>query len=199
MVCACVVLAQNAPPPPAGPRPVGPGTPGAGYTWRSGQTMMLGSSPSTALNPPGTQFVSRAAITLSLTQEQTEKLTAILTKSESTLTPLRQKLANASTAVRNAVVAATYDAENVKKLLADAMAAETTLVNAQLQTWVELRAVLSADQLARLQAAIGQRPGPGGFGDRTNRGTRGTRTDRPGGGNPPPAGPPPAPAPAPAN
>ncbi len=199
MLCAALVVAQDAPPP--GPPPAGPGGPPApgtgGYAWRGGQTTMMGGSPSAALNPPSAQFVNRGATSLSLTQEQTEKLTAILTKSDTNLAALRQKVQTASQALRTAVLAPTYDAAKVKQLLADAQAADTALINAELQTWLDLRAVLTADQLGKLQTVM-QRPGFGGFGG----GTRGTRGNRPGGGNnPPPAGtpPPPAPAPAPAN
>lgn len=192
MVCASMALAQGGPPPGApGPGPGGPGGPGGNNAWRSGQTMMFSSSPSAALNPPSVQFVTRGATALSLTQEQTTKLTDILTKSDATLAPLRKKLTDTSTALRNAVIATTYDAAKVKQLMADAQAAETALLNAELQTWLDVRAVLTADQLGKLQSTLGQR-GSIGMGNTRIR-------NRPGGSNPPPAGPPPAPAPAPVN
>ena len=192
MACAGMVLAQDAPPASGSGGSATPPRPGTSYAWRGGQTALMSSSPSTALNPPSVQFVTRGATALALTQEQTDKLTALLTKSNQELTALRQKLQTASQALRNAVVAPTYDAAKVKQLLAEAQAADTAVINAELQTWSDFRAVLTADHLGKLASILGQRPSFGGFG-----GTRSNPGNRPGGGNtPPPAGPPPAPVPA---
>ena len=154
--------------------------------------MMMGGSPSSALTPPTAGFVTRGATTLSLDQDQTDKLTALLTKSDTDLAPLRTKLADASNALRTAVTGATYDAVKVKAAQDAAQAAETALINAELKTWVDVRGLLKPDQISKLQSAFGQR-GMGGGGNRGGRNNGGG-----GGNNPPPGGPPPGPAPAPA-
>ena len=187
-----MALAQQAPPP-GGPPPGGPGGPGGGFSRGGPGGMMMGNpSPASAITPPTVGFVTRGATMLSLDQDQTTKLTALLTKSDADLAPLRMKLGDTCAALRAAVLGATYDEAKIKLALDAAQAAETALVNAELKTWVDLRAILTADQITKLQSSMGQRAGG------NNRGGGG-RNNNNRGNNPPPGGPPPGPAPAPAN
>gem|GEM_PF-2908975 len=163
-LCATVALAQG-----------GPGGPG-GQNRRGGNNA---ASLSMAVAPPPAAMIDSIADNLQLTSDQKTKLSAILTKADETLRPLRQKSGQTAIALRDAVLDSNYDAQKVAQLLADAQKADAAVITAEMQTWDQIRPVLSADQLNKLKAANGRRMGG-------NRGQRG-----------PAPGAPPAPAPAP--
>jgi Spy/CpxP family protein refolding chaperone len=176
--CATAVFAQQ--PAPAGP-PAGGGRFGGGF-------MM--SCPAMALSPPSSAMIDRVP-DLALTDDQKTKLTATLTKAETTLTPYRQKASQAATAVRTAIYGPNYDSAKVAQLVLDAEKADVALANAELAVWTEIRSILKDDQVAKLQV---QRRG--GFGGGNQPGTAGrTRRQRPGTGDGGNAGGPPEPAP----
>ena len=118
------------------------------------------SCPAMALMPPQSMVIDRAEA-LQLSEEQKEKLKTILTRSEDILRPLRQKAAESSRVLREAVLAPNYDERRVAQLASDAQKAEAAIVTAEIQTWTQIRAVLTPDQVSRLQEPMGRRMGPG--------------------------------------
>jgi len=185
--CATAVLAQQAPPagPPPGGQPQGPGGGRQGFQM---------SCPAMALSLPPAAAVDRAT-DLNLTDDKKSKLTAALTKNETALAPYRQKAAEATRLLREALMAATFDAAKVGPLLDKAQKADAALANAQIAGWTEVRAILTADQVTQL---VGRRGGFGGGNQpgQPNQGGRRTRNQpgTGGGGNAPGAPPEPAPA-----
>jgi len=178
---ATVVLAQQ----PRSNAPAGPPS-GAAMSRLGGGFGM--SCPAMAIAPPSAAMIERAT-NLNLTDEQKTKLTEKLTKADATLAPLRQKASEATQALRNAVLAATYDAAKVQTLLTAAQQADAAVSNAELAVWTELRAILTADQITQLQQRRGGfgggfQPGQPGQGQPGQGRTRGTRGNRPGGNQP---------------
>ena len=154
--------------------------------------------PAIVIAPPPAMMIERGGDMLGLTDEaQKAKLLAILTKSEDALKLLRPKLDLATKALRDALLAPTFDSAKVAQLLADAQKIESAIAASEIQTWGEIRAIpLTADQVTKLSQAMSRRMGgSGGPGDnRGNRGLRGNRGMQPGGplqGPPPDAPPPP--------
>lgn len=180
VVCASAALAQQGPPP-GGP-PMGPG--------QGRQGMGMGSCPVMAIAPPPAMMIERIGDTLGLTADQKDKLVAALTKNETALMPLRQKSGEASKALHDAVFAPTFDAAKVNELLAAAQKAEAAVAMAEIQAWSDIRAILSADQITKLNEAMTRRGG--------NRGGGGGGRNRPQPGAPGGPGPGPAPEPPPA-
>lgn len=192
LACATLALAQQ-PPPPGGQPGAPPGGPGG--MMRGGPMM---SCPAMVVGPPPAMMIERGGDMLGLTDEaQKAKLLAILTKSEDALKLLRPKLDLATKALRDALLAPTFDSAKVAQLLADAQKIESAIAASEIQTWGEIRAIpLTADQVTKLSQAMSRRMGgSGGPGDnRGNRGLRGNRGMQPGGplqGPPPDAPPPP--------
>lgn len=128
--------------------PGGPGGPGGGMI----------SCPAMAIAPPSAAMVDRLAENLSLTEDQTTKLKAVMTKSENTITPLSKKLTEATKALRSALTASTFDADNVKVLAAAAEKAEAAVVSARIDEWIQMRSILTAEQVTKLQATANKRP-----------------------------------------
>lgn len=190
VACAGAVVGQAgvaAPPPAGGPAPPPPGLARPGGPGMMGGGMM--SCPAMAVAPPPAGLVARAEA-LQLSDDQKTKLKDILAKSEETLIPLRQKAAEASRALRQAVFAPEFDAQKVKQLATDAEKAEAAIVSAEIETWAQIRGVLAADQLTKLQELTGLRMGPG-LGGGGRRGGPGGQPAPP----PPPAEAPPPPPP----
>ena len=166
--CATVVLGQVA-------APGGQGGQFRGQGFGGGLTC-----PAMALAPPSAMLIDRLD-TLGLSEETKGKLKASLTKSDGILQPRRQKATDSCRALREAMLAPSYDAEKVKQLLGDCQTAEAAIVTAELQAWAEIRTKLTADELSKLREAMGRRMGAG----------QGRRQRGPDAGTPPP----PAPAP----
>ena len=173
--CATVVLGQG-------------GTPGGQGQGQGGQFRGQGmgggiTCPSMALAPPPAMLIDRVD-TLQLSDEKKANLKAVLTKSDDALMPLRQKAVESSRALREAVMASTYDAEKVKQLVTDAQNADEAIMTAELKAWVEIRAAITPDQFSKLKEFMTSRRMGAGQGGRQRRpGAEGTP-------------PPPAPAPA---
>jgi Spy/CpxP family protein refolding chaperone len=76
-----------------------------------------------------------------------------------------QKSAEATKALRAALLASDYSAQNVRDLATKAENAEAEVVTASIETWTQLRAILTADQVSKLQEVMSmprQGLGPGG-------------------------------------
>ena len=139
------------------------------------------SCPAMAIAPPQAAMIDRMADTLALTDDQKTKLTAALTKGEDGLKDLRTKADAAAKALHDAVLAPEYDAANVMQLLTDAQKIEASIGASEVQTWTDVRAILTADQVTKLSAAMNRRMGGAMGGNRQgNRGRR-NRGDQPGG------------------
>jgi Spy/CpxP family protein refolding chaperone len=153
MLCATAAYAQ-------GPRP-GPGGPGGPPPAPS---IMM------ALMPPPVAAIDGLTKFLSLTTDQATALKAVLTTSDATIQPLVKAAADASKALRAAVIvpADEFDADNVvNNLLPAAQNAEGAVATAELGVWVEMGKILTKDQLTKLQADRGPGcppPPPGGRG-----------------------------------
>lgn len=186
LACATLALAQQ--PPTTPPGPGGPGGPGGGGMSGMRGGMMM-SCPAMTLAPPQNAMIDRNADTLALKDDQKTKLTGSLTKSEGVLQTYRQKSADAAKALRDALLAPTFDAAKVQQLLADAQKIEAAIAASELQTWGEIRSILTTDQVTKLSDAMSRRMGGyGGAG--ANTGTRGSRGNRGNRGGPPAGGPP---------
>ncbi|MCX6376403.1 MAG: periplasmic heavy metal sensor [Armatimonadetes bacterium] len=122
------------------------------------------SCPAMAVAPPRADMFDRLAGTLKLSKTQTAKLKQVAAKNDKTLSPLRQKAAEYSRALRDAVLASKYDARKTKDLAAKAEKAESNVVAASIGAWTQIRAILTADQVAKLRTAMSHGPGPGPFG-----------------------------------
>jgi Spy/CpxP family protein refolding chaperone len=130
-------------------RPEGPGRPGLGGPI---------SCPAQAMMPPFA--VEQLTDILSLTDDQAAKLKDVLTKCQDNLKPLRKKSADATKALRDALLASNFDAAKVKKLAITAEQAETAIIDAEIDEWVQIRAILTADQVKELQNAMTPPPHP---------------------------------------
>lgn len=128
--------------------PGGPGGPGGGMR----PAMM--SCPAMAVMPPQSAMIDRLSQSLSLTDEQVQSLKNVTAESEKTTKTLQQKAATASQALKAALLSSEYDEDNVKKLLTQAQTAETAIINASIEEWKQIRAILTSDQLAALQKAM---------------------------------------------
>lgn len=173
LICAGLALAQQPPAPPAGQaRPGGMmGSPMGG---------MMGMCPAMATAPPSVMMIERSGDALALSADQKTKLTNVLTKSEVNTAKLRPVAQQASQALHEALVAPTFDAAKVNSLLAAAQKADANISSAQIQTWFELRAILTPAQVKQLSDMMGRRMG-GAAGDTRQMRDRtrqpGTRTD----------------------
>jgi len=143
VICATAAFAQGGPPP-GGPKG-GPGGPPPICS-----TM--------AILPPPAAAVDAITKALGLTTQQAADLKTVLTASGDTLGPLVKTASDATKALRDAVFAATYDADAVAAAVTAAQDAEVAIVTASIDTWAKIRAILTADQFAKLAAG----PGPGG-------------------------------------
>lgn len=170
--CAIVVLAQVPGGPPATGGPAG---------MRVG--MGMGSCPAMTLTPPSARMLERADM-LQLSDDQKTKLNDVLSKGDQTLAPLREAAGKASRALRTAVMGSEADAQKIAQLVADAQKTEAAIINAEIQIWGQIKSVLSAEQMTKLQELLASRAGMGG----------GRNRNRPGpgaGGEAPPPPPPP--------
>lgn len=159
--CATVVMGQ------------GPGAPGPGGA-RAGFGGGYAMCPANALMPPRVAMLDRVE-GLGLTADQKSKLTTLLTNSDTTLTPLRQKAAQATQALRTALLAPTYDEAKVARLATEAQNAETALMKAEIPVWTQIRGILTADQVSKLQAPVGRGTGGAGGAGRAGRAGRGAQ------------------------
>jgi Spy/CpxP family protein refolding chaperone len=149
----------------------------------------MGMCAAMAIAPPPVAALDQTA-DLQLTEEQMARLKSILTESEKQLMSLRQKAADASQALRQAILAEKYDADKVKRLAAEAQKAESAVLESEIQTWAQIRQVLTAEQVNKLQGMFGRWGGPRPGGP---PGAVGPQPGQPGGFAAPPPPPPPPP------
>ena len=184
-MCAIPALCQMSPPA-GGPQ----GGPQAGLQGRPGAGGAMGTSLVMAVMPPQARMFDRMSASLALTEDQAAQIKALLTTTDASLKSLNTKLADATTALRTSLTAAEYDAQNVKELAAKAEKAEADVVSASIDAWTKLRAILTADQIAKLKTTMGAQHGPGpGQGMRQHQGQRPSAPPTGEEGFPPPAPP----------
>ena len=119
------------------------------------------SCPAMVLMAPSAKAIESSADTLGLTDEELTSLKATVSKADETLTSLTQKASSATKALREALMATEYDAQKVKDLAAAAEKAEAAVISARIDEWTQLRAILTADQITKLQSSGMQRPNQG--------------------------------------
>jgi Spy/CpxP family protein refolding chaperone len=115
-----------------------------------------------AVMPPQAGMIDHLSDALSLTDDQATKLNKIITNGDETIRTLTQKSADASKSLRTAVMASKFDVQKVKDLAAAAQKAEAAVISASIDEWVQIRNVLTTDQVEKLQEMMTvQRPGKG--------------------------------------
>lgn len=121
--------------------------------------------PAMALSPPSAMMLERTE-SLSLTEDQNTRLKEVLAKSEEMLTPLRLKASDENQALRTAILGADYDHQKVVQLAAAAQKAESAIVDEELNTWKQIRSIITDKQAEQLQQMysrpFGGLSGPGG-------------------------------------
>lgn len=162
------------------------GAPGFGMGFGMGMCAAM------TVAPPTVAMLERAT-DLQISDEQAARLKGVLSESEKQLTSLRQKAADACRALREAILADQYDAAEVQRLASEAQKAESAVLNAALQTWTQIRSILTADQVRKLQSAVGPWDGPRPGGPPGGARQPGGFAGPPPGGMQPPQGPPPPP------
>lgn len=138
-----------------GPPPGGPGGPGG-----PGMRMMNRPCPVTATAPPGIGMLGHLAQALQLTDDQVTKIKDIVSQCDQSMRPLMQKVGDTCKALREALMAETLDAVQVKDLATKAEKAEADVVTANIDAWTKVRAVLTQDQLAKLAQTMAPPQGP---------------------------------------
>jgi len=129
-----------------------------------------------------------------ISDEQAQKLRAAFDKSEKAMAPIRAQAEEAVKALREAILADNYDSRKVADLAARATKAEAAIVSAEVDTWAQVRPILTLEQVKRLREFPGRMP-PGGPGGPPPGGFPPPGTPPPGA--PPPGTPPPGVAPPP--
>ncbi len=135
----------------------------------------------TALTPPSAPMIDRVP-SLNLSTETKDKLRAVLTKGDETLRPLRQKLAEASRALRQSLMAEEFNEAKFKEDLAASGKAEMAVIDAEIAVWKEIRAAITPDEFKALREAMTRMAAPRRSG---GQGRPGQGGPGPGSGNPP--------------
>jgi Spy/CpxP family protein refolding chaperone len=180
LVLAVWAAAQGRQPGP----PPGPGMPGMpGRPGMMGPGMRpMGPPPSPcALNAvnAGMPMLFMFGDQINLSKTQQSKLMQMDRKS---MMPLMKKATDATEKLRTAMLAKNFDDKKVQQLSAESSKAEAALVQNSIQTWKNVRKILTAKQLKKLAELAKNPPMPFGMG--------GMRPMGPGGpGGPPPGGP----------
>jgi Spy/CpxP family protein refolding chaperone len=118
--------------------------------------------------PPPAFALDRMSAELGLTKEQSDKLQAVATKGDKAVHARIQKLMSATRKLHAALNSSTFNAETVKSAAKEVQIAQNAVVNAAVDEWIDIRGVLNADQMGRLQEML-SRPHPMGM---TQRGFR---------------------------
>jgi len=109
--------------------------------------------------PPPAAMIDPITAALSLTADQAASLKAILTDADAAIPPLQQAARDAGKALRDAVFSTSADSTaSVDELIDAAQAAQKEVTVASITAWDKIKAILTADQFAKLAAG----PGPGG-------------------------------------
>ncbi|MGQ9454850.1 MAG: periplasmic heavy metal sensor [Armatimonadota bacterium] len=123
----------------------------------------MGMCAAMAIAPPSAAMMDRFAGLLE--DDQPARLKAVLEDSDKKLATLREKAADASRALRQAVFAEGFNLAEVQSLAAEAQKAEAAILNAEIQTWAQIRGILNSKQVGMLQDLLARpsgRPMPGG-------------------------------------
>lgn len=129
------------------------------------------------LLPPPAGAVDQITKALSLTTTQAADLKTALTASDATIQPLLKAAGDSAKALRDAVFAG-GTADQITQLTADAQQAELAVIEASVNTWGQIKSILTADQFAKLAAGPGAPPPPptnGGGSGSVGTGTTGGR------------------------
>lgn len=158
LVCGALAQAQSR---------VGAGRPGTTGQRPPGGMMGfgMGMCAAMAIAPPGAALMDRLTTELELTDDQSVRLKAVLEDSDKKLATLREKAADANRALRQAVFAERFDSAKIQSLAAEAQKAEAAILNAEIQTWIQIRGILNSKQVSMLQDLLTRpfgRPMPGG-------------------------------------
>lgn len=149
--------------PPGAPPPPPPGTPPGPGNMRRPNLPGPVPAAAAALAVPPPQMGHSIAQRLRLSEEEERKLQGILDKAPERLEPLRQACAGSVEDLRNALFAPEKDGPSLRQLMERANTAEAEVAKAQLSLWMEIRAMLSAEQLRELGDMMlrpGRRIGP---------------------------------------
>lgn len=120
----------------------------------------------TAVGLPPTNFVLGTANPLGLSDDQIKKLKPVLEPAQETVNRLREKAAAQNRDLRESVTG-TADREQIRKLLVAVQATETDIANTEIDAWLQVKAIMTADQFKKMTvlmhgiAMMGMR-GPGG-------------------------------------
>ncbi len=180
LLCATIAFGQGFGGPgmqggPQGPGGMGPGGMGPGGMgprgFRQGMGPMgmpnpgMGPDALTQILPPPAFALDRMSNELGLTKEQSDKLQSVATKGDKAVHAQLQKLMTATRKLHEALNSSTFSAEAVKSAAKDVQSAHNAVVNAAVDEWIDIRGVLNADQMGRLQEML-SRPRPMGMGQR---------------------------------
>ena len=107
--------------------------------------------PRTVIMLPPVQFFDIAGDRLQLTADQKQKIKDIMDKATQASRPLVEKSAQANDALKTALFTPGKDAASIQSLANDAEKAEDAIISADLDTWNQIKSVLTADQLPKLR------------------------------------------------
>ncbi len=105
---------------------------------------------------PPLQWPEALAQPLQLSEDQVNRLMDLMLTAEKTIRPIRQTAAKAAEALRSAQFDKGVTPGRIKEAAATAQKVETALVTTQLEAWQQIRNILSAEQLKRLQMILSQ-------------------------------------------
>lgn len=151
---------------------------------------MMGGSLAMAVMTPQSANIDAIATSLTLTEDQKTKLKDILVKSEAYVQPLMLKSTTNNQALRQALFAPTLDNTKIFNLTTQGKDLENKIIDARVNTWCQIRGVLSSEQVNKLQSGGMFMMNRRNFGPGSNapggRGGRNERQPAPSGDGPPP-------------
>ncbi len=178
LMCATYAFGQGFGGPGMQGGPQGPGGMGPGGFMRGMGPMGMpnpgmGPGAFSQILPPPAFALDRMSHELGLTKEQSAKLQGVATKGDKAVHAQIQKLMTATRKLHEALNSSTFSADTVKSAAKDVQNAQNAVVNAGVDEWIDIRGVLNADQMGRLQEMLsrprpmmmGQRGFRRGFGD----------------------------------
>lgn len=98
--------------------------------------------------------IEQVSSQIELTRDQRQKLLAILDKYEQSMQPLGQQYYESLDALRSMVYASDKDGAKLREATDKAMKAEAAFVSAEVEFWVQMKAVLTDAQLSKLQEVL---------------------------------------------
>ncbi len=143
---------QQMPPEPGGY----PGGPGMMPHERTAPMMPPPVSAAISTSLPPLQWPEAFAQPLRLSEEQINRLMDLMLTVEKAIRPIRQTAAKTSEALRSVQFDKGVTPARIREAALASQKAETALVNTQLEAWQQIRSILSAEQLRRLQMILSQ-------------------------------------------